>query len=184
MEIRFFSKLSTDLSQKLREFELENFYSEEQRKPEYLAEEADRFFSHPKAWLVVYEKSQIIGRISLHKRKVNFNKKDVILGGVGKVCTRRERRRQGIATLMLEEALKILKEWGCDIGYLCANVKESGLLYAQAGFVSLNKPYTYYGCSGKLYEANNGMIAPLNSPGVFETVLNSKEKLHLGRGNW
>jgi hypothetical protein len=85
---------------------------------------------------------------------------------------------------MLEEALRILKERGCDIVYLCANVKESGLLYARAGFVSLNKPYTYYGHSGRLYEENNGMIAPLNSLRVFEAVLKSKEKLHLGRGNW
>lgn len=184
MEIRFYSKLSSDLSQRLKEFELDNFYSEEERKSEYLAEEADRFFSLPKAWIVVFEKEQIIGRISLHKRKVNFNKQDVILGGVGKVCTRRDKRRQGIAALMLEKTLEILKEWGCDIVYLCANVKESGLLYARAGFVPLNKPYTFYGRTGKLYEANNGMIAPLNSPEVLETVLKSKEKLHLGRGNW
>jgi len=184
MEIRFFSKLSTDLSQKLHEFELDNFYSDEQRKPEYLAEEADRFFSLPRAWLVVFEKEQIIGRVSLHRRKVKFEKQDVILGGLGKVCTRRDKRRQGIAIAMLEEALRILKEWGCDLVYLCANVKESGLLYARAGFIPLNKPYTYYGRSGKFYEESNGMIAALNSPRVFEAVLKSKEKLHLGRGNW
>jgi hypothetical protein len=42
----------------------------------------------------------------------------------------------------------------------------------------------YYGRSGKLYEESNGMIAPLNSPGIFKEIIASKQKLHLGPGNW
>jgi len=85
---------------------------------------------------------------------------------------------------MLKEAVKTLKEWECDVAYLCANIKESGDLYSKAGFVPLNRPYTYYGQSGKSYEGINGMIAPIKSPGIFEEILRSEEKLHLGPGNW
>ena len=85
---------------------------------------------------------------------------------------------------MLKEAVKILKKWECDIAYLCANIEETGYLYGQVGFVPLNKPYTYYGRSGKLHQGNNGMIAPLNSSSVFEEVLSLTHKLHLGQGNW
>jgi hypothetical protein len=85
---------------------------------------------------------------------------------------------------MLNEALKTLNEWGCDVAYLCANTKESGDLYPKAGFIPLNRSYTFYGQSGKLYEGINGMIAPVNSPGMFEEILRSDEKLHLGPGNW
>jgi len=149
-----------------------------------MAAEEERFCSQPEAWLLVFEGDQIIGRILLYKRKVIFNNRDLILGGVGGVCTRKDKRKQGIATLMLKEAVKILKKWGCDIAYLCAVIEKTGSLYGQVGFVPLNKPYTYYGRSGKLHKENNGMIAPLNSSSIFEEVLNSNQKLHLGVGNW
>jgi len=84
---------------------------------------------------------------------------------------------------MLKEAVKILKKWGCDIAYLCTAIEITRSLYGQVGFVPLNKPYTYYGRSGKLYKENNGMIASLNSLNIFEEILNSKQKLHLGMGN-
>ncbi len=184
MEIKFFPKLSTNLAGRVNQFRLENFYTEEERAPENLAAEEESFCSQPKAWLLVFEGDQIISTILLHERKVMFNKGEVNLGGVGSVCTRKDKRNQGIATSMLKEAVKILKKWECDIAYLCANIEETGSLYGQVGFVPLNKPYTCYGRSGKLHEGHNGMIAPLNSSGIFEEVLSSKDKLHLGQGNW
>lgn len=181
---KFYKKLPEKLQKELRQFELENFYREEERTPEYLAKEKDKYFSVPKAWLLVFEGAQIIGSIKLHKRNVKFNNKNIILGGLGGVCARKDKRRLGIASMMIEEAMKILKEWGCDVAYLCANIEESGSLYPRAGFVSLNKPYTYYGRSGKLDEETNGMLAPLKSLSLFEEILNSKQKFHLGKGNW
>jgi predicted acetyltransferase len=183
MEIKIFSKLSTHLNKRVNQFVLENFYTEEERTPENLAAVEERFCSQPRAWLLVFEGDQIIGGIKLYRRKVMFNNREVILGGVGSVCTCIDKRNQGIATSMLKEAVKILNKWKCDIAYLCANI-EMGSFYGQEGFVPLNKPYTYYGSSGKLYEGYKGMIAPLNSSIIFEDVLNSKNKLHLGQGDW
>jgi predicted GNAT family N-acyltransferase len=183
MEIKFFPKLTSALAKRVNQFVLENFYTEEERIPEHLAAEEERFCSQPKAWLLVFEEDQIIGGIKLYRRKVMFNNREVILGGVGSVCTRTDKRNQGIATAMLKEAVKILKKWECDIAYLCANV-EMRSFYGLVGFVPLNKPYTYYGRSGELYEAYKGMIAPLNSSSLFDEVLSSKHKLHLGKGDW
>ena len=184
MEIEFIPKLTSTLAKSVDQFRLENFYTEEEKTPENLAAEDESFWSQSKAWLLVFEGDQITGTILLHMRKVMFNNQEVILGGVGSVCTRTDKRNQGIATSMLKEAVKILKKWECDIAYLCANIEETGSLYGQVGFVPLNKLYTYYGRSGKLHQGNNGMIAPLNSPNIFEDVLKSREKLHLGQGNW
>jgi len=184
MEIKFFPKLTSSLAKRVNQFGLENFYTEEERTPENMAAEEESFCSQPKAWLLVFEGDQIIGGIKLYKRKVVSNNREVILGGIGSVCTRADKRNQGIASSMLKEAVKILKKWECDIAYLCANIEETESLYGQVGFVALNKPYTYYGRSGKLHEGHNGMIAPLNSSSMFEEVLNSKQKLHLGQGNW
>ncbi len=184
MDVKFFPKISGDLAANVEQFIAQNFYAEGERTPKLLAEEEEKFHSRPKAWLLVFENDHIIGTTALHQRKIQFANKDVVLGGIGRVCTRKDRRRQGIANQMLKEAVKTLKEWDCDMAFLCANVKESGALYAQVGFVPLNKPYTYSGRSGKLYEERNGMIAPLNSFEIFEEVLHSTQKLHLGPGNW
>jgi GNAT superfamily N-acetyltransferase len=184
MEIKIFPKITSALAKSVDRFVFQNFYTEEERTPENVAAVEERFCSQPKAWLLVFEGDQIIGGAKLYRRKVIFNNREVILGGVGSVCTRADRRNQGIATAMLKEAVKILKGWECDIAYLCADIEETGSLYSQVGFVSLNIPYTYYGRSGKLHEGHNGMIAPLNSSIIFEEVLSSKHKLHLGQGNW
>jgi len=86
--------------------------------------------------------------------------------------------------MMIEDAMKILKEWECEVAYLYANIEESGSLYLRAGFVPMKKSYTYYGRSGKLYEETNGMVAPVKSLDLFKEILNSKQRLHLGSGNW
>ena len=138
--MKIFLKISAKLAKRVNQLELENFYTKEEKIPERFAEQEERFFSQPKAWLLVFDRDQIIGRILLHKRRVKFNNRDVILGGIGGVCTSKDRRKQGIATMMLKEAVKILKKWGCDIAYLCAVIEKTGTLYGQVGFVPLNKP--------------------------------------------
>lgn len=184
MELKLFPKLTDDLANNVDQFIAENFYAEGERIPKLLAEEEEKFTSQPKAWLLVFENDQLIGTSALHQRKIQFDNKEIVLGGIGRVCTRKDRRRQGIANQMLKLAMKTFGQWGCDLAFLCANVKESGDLYAQVGFIPLNKPYTFYGRSGKLYEESNGMIAPINSHEIFEEVLHSAQKLHLGSGNW
>lgn len=184
MDIKYFQKLSDDLVESVYQFIAENFYAGGERTPELLEEEAEKYYSRPKAWLLVFEKKQLIGTTALHQRKIQFSNKDMVLGGIGRVCVRKDQRRQGIAAQMLKEAMKALKGWGCDVAYLCADVKESGSLYEKVGFVPLNRPYTFHGQSRKLYEDTNGMIAPVNSPSIFEEILHSDEKLHLGPGNW
>lgn len=184
IKIKFFQSLPEKLQKELRDFELQNFYKEEERTPEFLAKEKDKYFSIPKTWILAFEEDQIIGSIKLHKRKVRFNNKEVILGGLGGVCTRKDKRSLGIASMMVQKGMNILKEWECEVAYLCANIKESGSLYPRAGFVPLKKPYTYYGQSGKLYEETNGFIAPVKSMNLFIEILNSEQKLHLGSGNW
>ena len=184
MNVRLYPKISGDLAAGVDQFIAENFYAEGERTPKLLAEEEEKFYSQPKAWLLAFENDQVIGTAALHQRKIQFNNQDIFLGGIGRVCTRKDRRRQGTANQMLKQAVKTLRTWGCDMAFICANVKESGDLYTKVGFIPLDKPYTYSGRSGKLYEESNGMIAPINSFEIFEEVLHSAGKLHLGPGNW
>jgi len=182
--IKIFPTLPAQLANAIKQFERENFYAEGERTAERLAEQEEKYFSPPKAWLLAFEDNQIIGQILLHRREIAFDNRKVVLGGIGGVCTHKNKRKQGIATAMLKKAMTALKEWGCDVAYLCTNPKKTGSLYSQIGFVSLGKSYTYYGRSGRLYEDSDGMIAPVNSIELFEEVLHSKQILHLGTGNW
>lgn len=184
MEIKVFSELTEKLSGKLDLFGWENFYAANQRTPEHLAQEDEKFFSQPKAWILAFEADEIIGRVLLHKRTITFGRKKIILGGIGGVCTRKDKRNQGLASIMLKEAIAILKEWDCDIAYLCADIEKSGSLYSRVGFIPLNRPYSFHGRSGKLHEQHNGMIALLNSREIFEEVLQAQEIFHIGSGNW
>lgn len=184
MEMKILSKLPAGLVKEIERFTFENFYSEKEKTPLGQAELRENFFSQPKAWLLAFEEDEIIGTILLHRRRVMHKSQELILGGLGRVCTRKDRRSQGIAAMMLEEAVKILKNWKCDVAYLCANIEETGRLYARVGFAPLNKPYTYYGRSGRLYEGTNGMIAPINSTEIFKEIISSKQKFHIGHGNW
>jgi hypothetical protein len=43
MEIRFFQKLTPALAKRVNQFRFENFYTEEERTPENLAEEEESF---------------------------------------------------------------------------------------------------------------------------------------------
>jgi len=57
-------------------------------------------------------------------------------------------------------------------------------LYGKIGFVTLGKPYTYTGKSGKRYTENNGMIASVKSKAKFNLIRKSKKILDLGASNW
>lgn len=182
--MKILTELPAELAERIERFAFENFYTEREKTPEGQAELREKFFSQPKAYLLAFEQDEIIGTILLHRRRVKHKSQVMILGGLGRVCTRKDRRSQGIATMMLEEAVKILKTWKCDVAYLCANIEKTGPLYEEVGFAPLNKPYTYYGRSGRLYEGTNGMIASINSSRIFKEIIGSKEKFHIGSGNW
>jgi len=184
MEIKILSKLPARLVKETERFTFENFYTAREKTSEGQAELKEKFFSQPKAYLLAFEQDEIIGTILLHKRRVKHKRQVMILGGLGRVCTRKDRRSQGIATMSLEDAVKILKTCKCDVAYLCANIEKTGPLYEEVGFVPLNKPYTYYSRSGRLYEGTSGMIAPINSSKIFKEIIGSKEKFHIGNGNW
>ena len=153
---------------------------------EKLEEQEDRFFSNPFAFLLAIEKNSVIGVIELHKREINYQGRNVVLGGFGGVCTKKSRRRRGVATTLLNYGLKELRYKSCDIAYICTDVDDPVMLkiYYQAGFISLNKPYTYIGKSGKRYTEKDGMIAPIKSKEKFDIVMKGKDVFDIGIGNW
>lgn len=151
-----------------------------------LEDTEDKFFSTPFAFLLALEDHSVIGTLLLFKRKIDYKGETILLGGIGNVCTKKERRRMGVATALLKRAMKELNAQKCDVAYLCTDINDPAMvkLYTGVGFVHLNKPYTYVGRSGKRYAETDGMVAPLQSKEKFDLILNGKEPLDLDTGNW
>lgn len=155
--------------------------------PQTQADNEDRFYNlKPVRRLTALEGEQVVSYAAIYQRQITYLDKEIGLGGLGGVCTRPDRRRQGLASKLIDMGMAELKKLNCDLAYICTDTADSSSvrLYKKAGFRVLGKPHTYYGKSGQLYTDHDGMIAPVNSEDLFDWVLKGKVPLHLGRGNW
>lgn len=146
----------------------------------------DRFCSRGDTigYILAHAGDELIGAIALSQRAILFGERMIGLGGLGGVATRADWRGRGVASATTAAAMAVLRERGCDIAYLCTEIARLGTLYGKVGFVPLGRPHTYLGASGKRYTDTDGMIAPVNSPAIFEAVLAAQEPFDIGRGNW
>ena len=151
---------------------------------EELVDQDDRYGSIPFGYVVGYKDYQIVGVLNLHKRKIQIETQDVLLGGFGGVCTHSNFRRQGIATKLLQSGMEALEDAGCDIAFLCTDLDSLVSLYAQVGFVPLNRTYKATGASGRIYTDEDGMIAPVKSHKIFKQALKMKGVFDLQGQNW
>lgn len=171
-------KLLLDIS-----FDWISTFSEEEKK-----EHSDKFCSDGDRFLdlVTLENNEVVGLASLFKRKIPYKNGQIILGGIGRVCTKPKKRSQGIATQLVQMGIQILAKKKCDVVYLCTDPTNpiTNRLYEKAGFKFLNKPHTYTGKSDKRYSEKDGMLAPVNSKEVFKQIIKDKKPFDIGKGNW
>lgn len=136
------------------------------------AEEVEEDFDRPPiARVLAYHLDELIACVEVFKREVEYGEQTIILGGFSP-CTRKDLRGQGIGTLVCKAAMDYLRGQGCDIAFLSVDTeRETHPLYQRLGFRMLTKPFVYANIRGELKESDGGMIAPLCSPGLFESVL-------------
>src|SRR3989344_3980638 len=146
---------------------------------------ADKFYNNKAVvTILALENNQVIGRAKVIKRNIKYEGVRIILGGLGGVCTLPEKRKKGIATAVVRIAFTELKNQGCDIAYLCTDLKNSNKagLYSQVGFIPFGKPHQFHGQSGKIYIEHDAMLAPVNSKEKLELVMKGSEILDIGYG--
>ena len=158
-----------------------NYQSLSDYSKEHFTNKSDRL-----KYVLAFDKQIVVGIIILFKRKIMFRGKNIELGGIGGVGTKKEYRGKGIATEMLDLSMKALAEANCDIACLGTNIDNPVLLkiYRRLGFVLLLQPLTFLGLSGKRYYENCGLIAPIKSHELFQEVLGENEPFYIGRGAW
>lgn len=186
-EVKVFETLPVYLQEKVNRL-LKDCFHTTTRTPEEQAKHEDRYCSNEDiiGHVVALHDDKVFGVIIVLKRNISFQGQEILLGGIGGVCTDKSKRRMGIATMLLKTAMEHLRKNNCDVAYLCADIHNPGMvrLYGQVGFVILNKPHTYLGKSGKRYTDTDGMIAPVSSQEVFMEIMRDKEPFDIGRGNW
>ncbi len=126
-----------------------------------------------------------MGQILLYQRQSKFAGELISIGGIGAVRVATDYRSQGIASQMMTVAMAELKQLNCDVAFLCTNI-DSFLadFYKNYGFQIYPQTYFFQGRSGQFYQANNGMLAPVNSSQIFAKIIKSKKQLDFGVGIW
>jgi predicted N-acetyltransferase YhbS len=187
VEIQAHERLAEPLFGAARALSRESF-ANPSRTPEQQVEHRDRFCNMGDSikWIVALDASEVVGLTVAYQRVVDLNGTPLSLGGIGDVCVDPAYRRQGLASRLVQEAMRALDAAGCDVAYLCAVLYKPHLteLYGRAGFVRIPQGHTFLGASGTRYTDHDGMVAPLRSRERFEEIVRQREPFDIGQGNW
>ncbi|MEK7544224.1 MAG: GNAT family N-acetyltransferase [Patescibacteria group bacterium] len=188
MNVHTYKILPVKIKVQVDVIDTESFAWVNELPPEDFIIHKDKFCSHNDriGYVVASEKNDVVGAITLLRRTIVLDGIPLILGGIGGVCTRNDKRKNGVGTMLVEKAMGELKRVGCDIAYLCTDVTKEWMVnfYQKFGFVRLVHGHTYTGKSGKRYTEFDGMIAPVCSKQLFQRIGMIKKPFDIGRGNW
>ncbi len=157
------------------------------RTDEEWAVHNDKFCSDKdiKKWIVVLDKDKVIGLGAVFARQIMFLGKAIKLGGVGKVRVADEYRKMGVASRIMDIVMDELNKVGVDVALLCTNTKSFLVdFYRKYGFQLLGRPYEFKGKSGELYQVDEGMLAPIRQNIIYMELMQSKQIMDIGIGNW
>ncbi len=149
-------------------------------------ERKNLYFSPTFRHLLLYSDNELVSYLRIIKRPTVFDNQQMIIGGIGDVCTRKNQRGRKMAGRLLKEAMKILRREKCDIGLLQTNVKRGAKLYGHVGFTAVHKAYQYRDVNNNLHttKAKDVMMAPICTPQILNRILKSNELLDIGQGDW
>jgi len=143
------------------------------------------FIAKSFARVLAYDGTSVVGHLSLFKRHVKFEGMGVILGGLGGVCVSESRRRRKIGTGLMKKGLQVLKDEGCDVACLNADLKKKAdKFYEKIGFKLMNRQISFEDAHGKTRYDTGTMFISVCSKEIYNQLMNSKKTFHYGKGYW
>jgi GNAT superfamily N-acetyltransferase len=141
------------------------------------------------AKVLAYSGHELLGCVSVFKRRIEHEGRQILLGGFGGTCTREDMRGRGIGTRVCEVAMECLRREGCDIAMLAVGpASGTDKFYERFGFRLLGRPFVFVTASGRLKtpERDVAMVAPMLSEEVFDHVTRTRSPLNIGpeEGYW
>ena len=154
--------------------------------PQRVLNSKDTHYSNPVEYILVFNKTELVGIQMLFLRKVIFENQNILIGGLGGLCVKKEFREKGIAKQLLAIAMSEMQKLSCDVSILFTNIKNPRYLklYGAYGFKVLNREYSFMSKSGKICTGKSAMIAPINSSKKYDLIVNSNKILNIGAGEW
>jgi len=148
-------------------------------------ETVENFIAKPFARLIAFDGERAVGTLQLFKRENIFSETTFLLGGIGGVCVTGECRRKGIGSSLVESALRILMDEGCDVVCLNTEPNEPAFsLYEKSGFKLMEREASFENSKGNIVHDYGTMFAPLKSKQIYELIMKSKDTFHYGVGYW
>ena len=95
------------------------------------------FYAEVNARILAYLAKKLIGYLILHQRKVEFDSREIIVGGAVGACVAVGMRGRGIGERLMKKGLVALKRYGCAVTCLNADPekrKTAFELYKRLGF--------------------------------------------------
>lgn len=150
------------------------------------AEEAEEcFYAESFVRVLAYSNNEPVGHLRLFRRNIEFDGRDVILGGIGGVCVAEHMREKGIATKMMRKGLKVLRERKCDVACLNADLSKNAYkLYEKIGFRLMSRKISFEDIHRKIRYDDGTMFIPVCSKEIYHHLMNSDKTFHYGKGYW
>jgi predicted N-acetyltransferase YhbS len=173
------NQLNVDQKVRYKELQKECFSSVNQ------AEAEKCFFAEPFGFLFASEDGMTVGQSELFIRKVSFEDRQVLLGGIGGVCVTGSMRNKGVGTQMVQRCVEILTEKRCEVACLNADIKGHPYgLYHRLGFKVMERKVSFEDIDGRVRYDGSEMFLPLCSSETFDLIMKSDTTFHMGKGYW
>jgi ribosomal protein S18 acetylase RimI-like enzyme len=145
------------------------------------------FYAEVHARILAYFSEKLVGYLLLHRRKIEFDGREIIMGGTVGACVAVGIRGRGIGKMLMKKGLAVLKRQSCDVACLNAdpeNRKAAFELYKKLGFKLMERRISFEDIHDNVRYDTGTMFTPLNSRELFNHIMNSKSTFHYGKGYW
>jgi predicted GNAT family N-acyltransferase len=143
------------------------------------------FIAQSFARVLAYEETKLVGHLRLFERRVVFDGKDVVLGGLGGVCVSESMRHKNIGTRLMEEGIRILREKGCDVACLNTDLKKTASeFYEKIRFRLMNRQVSFEDVHRRIRYDTGTMFIPICSREIYDYLMDNDKIFHYGKGYW
>jgi predicted N-acetyltransferase YhbS len=134
------------------------------------------------ACILLKDRDDIIGHVSIVKRGVKLGGKLYKIGGVGNVAVCKDLRHKGYGSKALQKANAVLRKGKYDLGLLFCHPKLDNF-YTNCGWIKKEKGKIYYSENGREKHESTTYLLPVNlNQGNLDKWLHND--IHVGEGTW
>ncbi len=145
------------------------------------------FIDVPVGHFFVYDRSQMIGRVELHKRAAKYDGRSYRLGGFCGLAVLPGYRNHGYGSRLIALAVEKLKEFDCALACLCVDrTQDAYKLYLKYGFLFLDRAAHFIDKENREKTDDSVMLLGICDKKLADYILHTDFVFHYGdeKGYW